>query len=115
MILMDEPFAALDAQTKLEMQEELVTLWQRYESTIVFVTHSVDEALILATKVAVMTHRPGRIRELIDVAQPRPRDSTSQAFNDAKRHVPPQQLAVRYLSIKIKKKDIFHDLFPRSR
>ena len=86
-ILMDEPFAALDAQTKLEMQEELVTLWQRYESTIVFVTHSVDEALILATKVAVMTHRPGRIRELIDVAQPRPRDSTSQAFNDAKRHV----------------------------
>ena len=86
-ILMDEPFAALDAQTKLEMQEELVTLWQRYESTIVFVTHSVDEALILATKVAVMTHRPGRIRELIDVALPRPRDSTSQAFNDAKRHV----------------------------
>jgi NitT/TauT family transport system ATP-binding protein len=86
-ILMDEPFAALDAQTKLEMQEELVTLWQRYESTIVFVTHSVDEALILATKVAVMTHRPGRIRELIDVALPRQRDSTSQAFNDAKRHV----------------------------
>ena len=86
-ILMDEPFAALDAQTKLEMQEELVTLWQRYESTIVFVTHSLDEALILATKVAVMTHRPGRIRELIDVALPRPRDSTSQAFNDAKRHV----------------------------
>ncbi|WP_158903661.1 ABC transporter ATP-binding protein [Burkholderia sp. L27(2015)] len=86
-ILMDEPFAALDAQTKLEMQEELVTLWQRYESTIVFVTHSVDEALILATKVAVMTHRPGRIRELIDVTLPRPRDSTSQAFNDAKRHV----------------------------
>lgn len=86
-ILMDEPFAALDAQTKLEMQEELVTLWQRYEGTIVFVTHSVDEALILATKVAVMTHRPGRIRDLIEIDLPRPRDSTSQAFNDYKRHV----------------------------
>jgi NitT/TauT family transport system ATP-binding protein len=86
-ILMDEPFAALDAQTKLEMQEELVMLWQRYEGTIVFVTHSVDEALILATKVAVMTHRPGRIRDLIEIDLPRPRDSTSQAFNDYKRHV----------------------------
>jgi NitT/TauT family transport system ATP-binding protein len=86
-ILMDEPFAALDAQTKLEMQEELVTLWQRYEGTIVFVTHSVDEALVLATKVAVMTHRPGRIRDLIDIDLPRPRDTTTQAFNDCKRHV----------------------------
>jgi NitT/TauT family transport system ATP-binding protein len=86
-ILMDEPFAALDAQTKLEMQEELVTLWQRYEGTIVFVTHSVDEALVLATKVAVMTHRPGRIRALIDIDLPRPRDTTTQAFNDYKRQV----------------------------
>ena len=86
-ILMDEPFAALDAQTKMEMQEELVALWQRYESTIVFVTHSVDEALILATKVAVMTHRPGRMRELIDVDLPRPRDTTTHEFNQAKRHV----------------------------
>ena len=86
-ILMDEPFAALDAQTKMEMQEELVALWQRYEGTIVFVTHSVDEALILATKVAVMTHRPGRMRELIDIDLPRPRDTTTQEFNHAKRHI----------------------------
>lgn len=86
-ILMDEPFAALDAQTKMEMQEELVALWQRYEGTIVFVTHSVDEALILGTKVAVMTHRPGRMRELIDIDLPRPRDTTTHEFNLAKRHV----------------------------
>ena len=86
-ILMDEPFAALDAQTKLEMQEELVTIWNRYQGTIVFVTHSVDEALILGTKVAVMTHRPGRIRDLIDIELPRPRDTTSPAFNELKRHV----------------------------
>jgi NitT/TauT family transport system ATP-binding protein len=86
-ILMDEPFAALDAQTKLEMQEELVTIWQRYQSTIVFVTHSVDEALILGTRIAVMTHRPGRIRDLIEVDLPRPRDTTAPEFNALKRHV----------------------------
>ncbi|WP_288407256.1 ABC transporter ATP-binding protein [uncultured Herbaspirillum sp.] len=86
-ILMDEPFAALDAQTKMEMQEELVALWQRYEGTIVFVTHSVDEALILATKMAVMTHRPGHMRELIDIDLPRPRDTTTPEFNQYKRHV----------------------------
>jgi NitT/TauT family transport system ATP-binding protein len=86
-ILMDEPFAALDAQTKEEIQEELVTIWQKSRSTIVFVTHSVDEALLLGTQVAVMTHRPGRIRELIKVGLPRPRDITSPHFNDLKRHV----------------------------
>ncbi len=86
-ILMDEPFAALDAQTKLDMQEELVEIWQRYAGTIVFVTHSVEEALILGSKIAVMTHRPGRIRELIDLDLPRPRDTTSVRFNDHKRHV----------------------------
>jgi NitT/TauT family transport system ATP-binding protein len=86
-ILMDEPFAALDAQTKLEMQEELVTIWQRYQGTIVFVTHSVDEALILGTRIAVMTHRPGRIRDSIEVDLPRPRDSTAPEFNELKRHV----------------------------
>ena len=86
-ILMDEPFAALDAQTKLDMQEELVTIWQRYNSTIVFVTHSVDEALILGTQVVVMTHRPGKIRETISIDLERPRDITSTEFNDIKRHV----------------------------
>jgi NitT/TauT family transport system ATP-binding protein len=86
-ILMDEPFAALDAQTKLDMQEELVTIWQRYNSTIVFVTHSVDEALILGTQVVVMTHRPGKIRERIIIDLERPRDITSNEFNVIKRHV----------------------------
>ncbi|OZI31783.1 ABC transporter ATP-binding protein [Bordetella genomosp. 10] len=86
-ILMDEPFAALDAQTKADIQEELVTIWQKSRSTIVFVTHSVEEALILGTQVAVMTHRPGRIRELIPVDLPRPRDTTTPRFNEIKRHV----------------------------
>jgi NitT/TauT family transport system ATP-binding protein len=86
-ILMDEPFAALDAQTKADIQEELVTIWQKSRCTIVFVTHSVEEALILGTQVAVMTHRPGRIRELIPVDLPRPRDTTTHRFNEMKRHV----------------------------
>jgi len=86
-ILMDEPFAALDAQTKIEMQEELVRIWERIRCTIVFVTHSVDEALVLGNRIAVMTRRPGRIRECFDFDLPRPRDVTSPAFNDAKRHV----------------------------
>ena len=86
-ILMDEPFAALDAQTKLEMQEELVEIWRRVKCTIVFVTHSVDEALVLGSHVVVMTRRPGRIRDAFDVDMPRPRDITSPAFNEAKRRV----------------------------
>lgn len=86
-ILMDEPFAALDAQTKMDMQEELVRIWQHMKRTIVFVTHSVDEALILGTKVAVMTHRPGKIRKLINVNLPRPRDTTSSSFNELKREI----------------------------
>lgn len=86
-ILMDEPFAALDAQTKLEMQEELVAIWEKYNSTIVFVTHSVDEALILGTQIAIMTHRPGKLRELIKIDLDRPRDVTSAEFNRVKRHV----------------------------
>lgn len=86
-ILMDEPFAALDAQTKLEMQEELVSIWQEFGGTIVFVTHSVDEALILATHVAVMTHRPGEVREFFKLDLPRPRDTTSTQFNEQKRRV----------------------------
>ncbi|SHI24255.1 ABC transporter ATP-binding protein [Pollutimonas bauzanensis] len=86
-ILMDEPFGALDEQTKMDMQEELVKIWQKNRGTIVFVTHSIDESLMLGTHVAVMSARPGRIRELIEIDLPRPRDPTSRQFNDYKRHL----------------------------
>jgi NitT/TauT family transport system ATP-binding protein len=86
-ILMDEPFAALDAQTREEMQEELVAIWQRQHGTIVFVTHSVDEALVLGNRIVVMTRRPGRIREVVAFDLPRPRDVTGAEFNDMKRHL----------------------------
>ncbi len=73
-LLMDEPFGALDAQTREVMQEELLRIWRIQRKTLVFVTHSIDEAIILGDRVALMTHRPGRIKELIDVGIPRPRD-----------------------------------------
>ncbi len=86
-ILMDEPFGALDEQTRMDMQNELVRIWQEHRGTIVFVTHGIDEALTLGTAVAVMSARPGRIRELIRLDLPRPRDITSPQFNELKRHV----------------------------
>lgn len=86
-ILMDEPFGALDEQTKMVMHSELVRIWQESQSTIVFVTHGIDEALALGTHVAVMSARPGRIRELLTVDLERPRDPTSPKFNDYKRHI----------------------------
>src|ERR1700682_1140957 len=86
-ILMDEPFGALDEQNRMDLQNELAGIWQKHAGTIVFVTHSVDEALTLGTHVAVMTARPGRIRELIPIDLPRPRDVTSPRFNDIKRRI----------------------------
>ena len=86
-ILMDEPFGALDEQTRMDMQNELVRIWQAHRGTIVFVTHGIDEALTLGTHVAVMSARPGRIREIIPIDLSRPRDITSPQFNEIKRHV----------------------------
>ena len=66
-LLMDEPFGALDAQTRVVMQEELVRLARQHPRTVLFITHAVDEAVYLADRIVVMTRRPGRIREIIDV------------------------------------------------
>ncbi|MFN5528857.1 ABC transporter ATP-binding protein [Bradyrhizobium sp.] len=86
-ILMDEPFGALDEQTRMDMQNELVRIWQQHQGTIVFVTHGIDEALTLGTQIAVMSARPGRIAEIIPIDLPRPRDITSPQFNALKRHI----------------------------
>ncbi|HEY0286240.1 MAG TPA: ABC transporter ATP-binding protein [Pseudomonas sp.] len=72
-LLMDEPFAALDAQTRETLQDELLRIWDLHKKTIVFITHSLDEAIFLSDRVAVMTPRPGRIKEIIDIDLERPR------------------------------------------
>src|SRR5262249_54297686 len=76
-ILLDEPFGALDAQTKLQMQEWLLRLWADFGKTVVFVTHDIEEAIYLSDEVHVMATRPGRIVETIAVPIPRPRDRSA--------------------------------------
>jgi ABC-type nitrate/sulfonate/bicarbonate transport system ATPase subunit len=75
-LLMDEPFSRLDAQTRALMHEELLRIHRLKRMTVVFVTHDVAEAVLLADQVAVMSPRPGTIREVVDIAPPRPRDIT---------------------------------------
>jgi NitT/TauT family transport system ATP-binding protein len=86
-LLMDEPFAAVDAQTRTILQEELQRLWLASRKTVVFVTHSVEEAVFLADRIAVMTSRPGLVKAIVPVDLPRPRDMTSDAFNRYRRDV----------------------------
>jgi ABC-type nitrate/sulfonate/bicarbonate transport system ATPase subunit len=73
MLLMDEPFGALDAQTRGLMQELLLRVWEEHKITVLFITHDVDEAIFLSDRVYVMTARPGRIKAAISVTLPRPR------------------------------------------
>jgi NitT/TauT family transport system ATP-binding protein len=80
-LLMDEPFGALDAQTRNSLQHQLLDIWDKKHITILFVTHSVDEAVFLADRIVVMTARPGKIKEIINVDLPRPRIRTSPEAN----------------------------------
>ena len=83
MVLLDEPFGALDALTRVQMQEWLLTLWGSMNSTIILITHDMDEAILVSDRVYVLTSRPGRVKMILDVDLPRPRDFeavTSPAF-----------------------------------
>ncbi len=86
-LLMDEPFGALDAQTRNKLQHDLIDIWDKTRKTILFVTHSVDEAVFLADRIVVLSPRPGHICEIIPIQQSRPRDRTSVEFAKIRRHV----------------------------
>ena len=86
-LLMDEPFGALDAQTRNRLQHDLLEIWEKTKKTILFVTHSVDEAVFLADRIVVLTPRPGHVCEIINVDHLRPRDRTSVEFAKVRRHV----------------------------
>jgi NitT/TauT family transport system ATP-binding protein len=89
-LLMDEPFGSLDAQTRSLMQELLLEVWERHHQTVLFITHDIEEALLLADRVCVMTARPGRVKKTIQVDIPRPRSievTTSPEFNRLRREV----------------------------
>jgi len=81
-LLMDEPFGALDAHTRILLQRELLALWEKNRKTIVFVTHGVDEAVYLADRIIVMSAHPGRIKDIIQVDLPRPRSRSMPRFGE---------------------------------
>jgi sulfonate transport system ATP-binding protein len=86
-LLLDEPFSALDAFTRASLHDHLLALWDTAKPTVVMVTHDVDEALVLGSRIVVMSPRPGRIFEIADVPLGRPRDRRSDAFEALKRRV----------------------------
>ncbi len=86
-LLMDEPFASLDAQTRVEMQDLLISLWRQLHQSVVFVTHDADEAVKLADRIIAMAPGPGPLRDEVPVSLPRPRDATTTAYQDVKRRI----------------------------
>lgn len=89
-LLMDEPFGALDALTRVKLQEQLLQTWSKEKRTVMFITHDVDEAVILANRVIVMAARPGRIFDIVDIDLPYPRTEEvrmSQRFSELRNHI----------------------------
>ena len=89
-LLLDEPFGALDAQTRSQLQEDLLRTWQAEKKTCFFITHDVDEAVLLATRVIIMSARPGQVKEIINIDLPYPRTQATkldQKFQDYRNHI----------------------------
>lgn len=86
-LLLDEPFGALDALTRITMQQEILRIWEAERTTMVLVTHDIDEALVLGDRVVVMTPRPGTIHRILDIDLPRPRDRTDPGFSSLRRAI----------------------------
>lgn len=86
-LLLDEPFGALDAFTRINMQNELLKIWDVKKKTMVLVTHDIDEAIFLSDRIVILSERPGKIKEIIDVDLPRPRDRSNSTFLDIRRKI----------------------------
>ena len=101
-LLMDEPFGALDAQTRTQLQTELLETWEKEQKTCFFITHDVEEAIILAQRVVIMHARPGRVKEIVDIDIPYPRDQAtkmSPRFLELKNHIW-KQVYEEYLAVR---------------
>ena len=101
-LLMDEPFGALDAQTRTQLQQELLNTWEKEQKTCFFITHDVEEAIILAQRVVIMCARPGRVKDIVDIDIPYPRDQEtkmSPRFLELKNYIW-SQVYQEYLSVR---------------
>jgi sulfonate transport system ATP-binding protein len=87
LLLLDEPFGALDALTRIRMQQELLRIWQAKQTTMIFVTHDIDEAIYLADRIVIMSPRPGTIKRVIRVEMPRPRDRTGYQLAELRKSI----------------------------
>lgn len=86
-LLLDEPFGALDALTRIQMQQEILRIWEHEQTTMILVTHDIDEAVYLADRVVILSSRPGKVEEIIPIDLPRPRDRSSLEFVKIKHRV----------------------------
>ena len=86
-LLADEPFASLDAYTKEALQDVFLDIWEKINSTILFITHDIEEAVYLADKICVMTHAPGTIKSMVDIELKRPRDRYSEEFSEYRKRI----------------------------
>ena len=101
-LLMDEPFGALDAQTRTQLQQELLETWEKEQKTCFFITHDVEEAIILAQKVVIMCARPGRVKDIVDIDIPYPRNQETKMtprFLELKNYIW-NQVYQEYLSVR---------------
>jgi NitT/TauT family transport system ATP-binding protein len=116
-LVMDEPFGALDAQTRAQMQAYLLQIWKQVDITVVFITHDLDEAIYLADRVLILDAHPGRVRELMEVPVPRPRTRdqlTSTEFTAARQHLdelihPPAAVAVDTEATRVRRMTVVGD------